>query len=72
MLVWAPVGHAIAYVLDNDVFYQSVHYPTQNTQRITNTSNTIFNGIADWVYEGKKIIFFNIKQLKIQILRRLI
>lgn len=54
LLVWAPVGQAFAFVMENDVFYQSVHYPTPNAQRITNSSDLVFNGIADWVYEGNK------------------
>lgn len=52
LMVWAPVGHAFAFVRDNDVFYQSVHCPAPNAQRITNSPDYVFNGIADWVYEG--------------------
>lgn len=52
-MVWAPVGHAFAFVQDNDLFYQSVHLPTPNTQRITDTPNDVLSGIADWIYEGK-------------------
>lgn len=46
-------GHALAYVLDNDLYY----LPDGQTQavRITNDGipGEIYNGHTDWVYEGK-------------------
>ncbi|KAI8333132.1 dipeptidyl peptidase IV N-terminal region-domain-containing protein [Chlamydoabsidia padenii] len=46
--VWSPVGHQIAYVMNNDLYVTDLHTHT----RITfDGSATIFNGIPDWVYE---------------------
>ncbi|PVV02656.1 hypothetical protein BB560_002887 [Smittium megazygosporum] len=45
---WAPTGHRISYVIQNDLYYSDM-----NTEvRITNDGGeNIFNGISDWVYE---------------------
>lgn len=48
---WAPRGHSIAFVHDNDLY---VTRSTNSTSpiRVTKDGNaTIFNGIPDWVYE---------------------
>ena len=48
---WAPKGHSIAYVYENDLY---VTTPGGNSTaiRVTSTgSETFFNGIPDWVYE---------------------
>lgn len=48
---WAPQGHAIAYVMQNDLYIASPDNLTTPI-RITQTGNeTVFNGITDWVYE---------------------
>ncbi|CAO3598198.1 unnamed protein product [Absidia cylindrospora] len=45
---WSPVGHQIAYVMDNDLYITDL----RSHRRITfDGSETIFNGIPDWVYE---------------------
>ena len=46
---WSPSGHSIAYVLDNDIW---VRPDLGSTRRVTTDgSQTVFNGIPDWVYE---------------------
>lgn len=56
---WAPTGSAIAFVLHDthDIYYK----PTAESPayRITNTGipGVIYNGVPDWVNEGK--FFFN-------------
>lgn len=55
LLVWAPVGSGLAFVVDNDVYYQSEddRSGTSSTyKRITTSPRDIYNGVADWVYEG--------------------
>ncbi|KAI7905249.1 dipeptidyl peptidase IV N-terminal region-domain-containing protein [Cokeromyces recurvatus] len=45
---WSPTGHKLAYVLGNEIFVTDL----ENLTRITfDGSNTIFNGVPDWVYE---------------------
>ncbi|KAG0144563.1 hypothetical protein CROQUDRAFT_659902 [Cronartium quercuum f. sp. fusiforme G11] len=47
---WSPTGHSIAYVYLNDLYILSS--PNSTPLRLTYTGTpTIFNGIADWVYE---------------------
>ncbi|XP_015264090.1 PREDICTED: dipeptidyl peptidase 4 [Gekko japonicus] len=48
---WSPVGHKLAYVLNNDLYVKET--PATPSVRITmnGKENTIFNGLADWVYE---------------------
>ncbi|KAI9303710.1 dipeptidyl peptidase IV N-terminal region-domain-containing protein [Cunninghamella echinulata] len=46
--VWSPIGHQVAYVMENDLYITDLKIHT----RITfDGSATIFNGIPDWVYE---------------------
>ncbi|CAO0801292.1 unnamed protein product [Mucor circinelloides] len=46
--VWSPTGHNLAYVLGNEIFITDLI----KTTRITfDGSDTIFNGVPDWVYE---------------------
>ncbi|KAG0018086.1 hypothetical protein BGZ81_010404 [Podila clonocystis] len=48
-VIWSPVGHSLAYVQDNNVYvYQDLAHRRQIT---FDGAVTIFNGIADWVYE---------------------
>lgn len=48
---WSPVGHKVAYVLNNDVYVMTS--PGSGSERVTNSGkeNEIFNGVPDWVYE---------------------
>ncbi|RZC37564.1 C05D11.1-like, partial [Asbolus verrucosus] len=50
LVVWAPVGNALAFVYENNIYYkESV---TSNTSvPITKDNGYIYNGIPDWVYE---------------------
>ncbi|XP_075212490.1 venom dipeptidyl peptidase 4-like [Lycorma delicatula] len=52
LLEWSPVGHALVYVMDNDLYYQHKPGPLA-ADRITHTGlpGVVYNGIADWVYE---------------------
>ncbi|KAF9362944.1 hypothetical protein BGX34_005222 [Mortierella sp. NVP85] len=48
-VVWAPVGHTLAYVQNNNIFiYQEMN---QRRQITFDGAPNIFNGIPDWVYE---------------------
>ncbi|KAI9335874.1 dipeptidyl peptidase IV N-terminal region-domain-containing protein [Pilaira anomala] len=45
---WSPTGHQLAYVMNNDLHISDL----KTCQRITfDGSQTVFNGIPDWVYE---------------------
>ncbi|KAK2819506.1 hypothetical protein Q7C36_021152 [Tachysurus vachellii] len=49
-LVWAPAGHKLAYVWDNNVYVKSS--PSSPAEQVTSSGNQmILNGIPDWVYE---------------------
>ena len=63
--VWAPAGRSLAVVHGNDVFYVPDVDRTRDVdavgdggvvRRITNTGKEgiVFNGVADWLYEGGK------------------
>ena len=57
---WAPQGNGLAYVKDNNMHYVSYFDSTQVTDtQLSDTGvlDVVYNGISDWVYEGKKIIF---------------
>lgn len=57
---WSPIGNALAFVFMNDIFYwPSVEMPMQEIRLTRNgRSNTIHNGVPNWVYEGSIIFFF--------------
>ncbi|XP_072941635.1 venom dipeptidyl peptidase 4 [Epargyreus clarus] len=49
--VWGPVGTALAFVYENNVYYQA-SLDAEPQQITTNgVVNVIYNGIPDWVYE---------------------
>ena len=58
MALWSPVGHALAVVKENDLYY--LEDITAQPERLTNSGvqGLIFNGIADWLYEGQKYFKF--------------
>jgi len=53
-VVWAPRGNALAFVYGNDIYYKT-SAATTHVYRVTNTGqqDVVFNGIPDWLYEGK-------------------
>ena len=58
MARWSPSGHALAVVRDNDLYY--LPDISARPERLTNSGRPglIFNGIADWLYEGKDETIF--------------
>ena len=53
-VTWSSVGHGLLWVVDNNIFYMpDVSEDNNITMEDTGGKNTIFNGIPDWVYEGK-------------------
>lgn len=52
---WSPVGRSLVAVVQNDLYYiQDVSVRGQ-AKRLTTTGKPglIFNGVPDWLYEGK-------------------
>ncbi len=59
MALWSPKGHAMAIVVDNDLYYMEdvgEAGQSRSLKRLTSTGQqgVIFNGVADWLYEGKR------------------
>ena len=54
MAQWSPIGHSLAIVLDNDLYYLEDASAMTRSKRLTSNGATdlLFNGIADWLYEG--------------------
>jgi hypothetical protein len=51
--IWSPTGAKIAYVLNHDVYIRDL---SGSTERVTYDGGAeIFNGVADWVYEGSPL-----------------
>ncbi|KAF8240208.1 hypothetical protein L208DRAFT_1420424 [Tricholoma matsutake] len=49
---WAPIGDAIAYVTDNDLYVLTSASPSATPIRVTSSGNaSLFHGVPDWVYE---------------------
>ncbi|KAJ2879532.1 Dpp4p, partial [Coemansia aciculifera] len=45
---WAPTGHQMLFVRDNNLFVTDMMHEIQVTE---DGSDEVFNGLADWVYE---------------------
>jgi len=50
----APVGNALVFVLDNDIYYRSSSSFGAEEKRVTfnGVPGIFYNGVPDWVYEG--------------------
>ena len=53
LALWTPKGSSLVYVFENDIYY--LPKVTGDAIRLTYTGSehTVFNGVPDWVYEGK-------------------
>lgn len=55
--IWAPVGHALAFISSNDLFVipessMDSGEPSEGAIQVTTDgSEVVFNGVPDWVYE---------------------
>ncbi|KAJ4442202.1 hypothetical protein ANN_12068 [Periplaneta americana] len=49
----APVGNALAFVFNNDLYYRTAGYSGAEERRLTfsGVPGVIYNGVPDWVYE---------------------
>lgn len=58
MAIWSPTGSSLAYVFNNNLYF--VSSPDSISQQITldGVPGIIYNGVPDWVYEGKLLEFF--------------
>ena len=54
LCIYAGEQNSIGYVLDNDVYYLEDVAAGPAAVRLTNDGvpGVIYNGVADWVYEG--------------------
>jgi dipeptidyl-peptidase-4 len=52
----APVGNALVFVLDNDIYYRSSSSYSAEEKRVTfnGIPGILYNGVPDWVYEGNR------------------
>ena len=55
MAEWSPVDHSLAIVVANDLYYIKNASVGGQAKRLTESGKEglIFNGIADWLYEGE-------------------
>lgn len=62
---WGPIGSSVVFVVRNNIYYR----PDAEEKKVIEITNDgllghIYNGIPDWVYEGKQLIFL-IKKKKL-------
>ncbi|KAJ3025971.1 UNVERIFIED_CONTAM: hypothetical protein HDU68_006411 [Siphonaria sp. JEL0065] len=50
LAIWAPTGDSVAWVRNNNIHVTSIATET-DVQITTDGSPTLYNGLADWVYE---------------------
>lgn len=48
---WSPNGHSLAYIFSNNIYYRASPKSKDIQVSSSGIPGTIFNGIADWVYE---------------------
>ncbi|CAG9767540.1 unnamed protein product [Ceutorhynchus assimilis] len=53
LVEWAPIGNALVYVYENNIYYKENAAESTQAVAITSTSKNefVFNGMPDWVYE---------------------
>lgn len=58
---WNKNGNSIIYVYENDIYYRQTPDSETNDVQLTNNGEreAVFNGVPDWVYEGKFILNIN-------------
>lgn len=63
LAVWAPVGNGIVFVAKNDIFYRP-NATSSTVRQITRDGviGNVYNGVPDWVYEGKVPTFTGIAE----------
>lgn len=50
--IWSPTQAKVAYVLNHDVYIRDMY--AASTERVTyDGGENVFNGVADWVFEGQ-------------------
>ena len=54
MVEWSPVDHSLAVVVANDLYFMKDALTGGKAKRLTESGKDglVFNGIADWLYEG--------------------
>lgn len=58
---WSPTGNGLVFVYKNDLYYKIQGNRHSRVVRITDTgSSTVFNGIPDWLYQGKRTVFVDV------------
>ncbi|KAG5896521.1 hypothetical protein JTB14_020494 [Gonioctena quinquepunctata] len=50
LVVWAPIGNALVYVSENNIFYKK-SAKDEDTIALTSTVGYVSNGVPDWVNE---------------------
>uniref|UniRef100_A0A4W3HAA7 Dipeptidylpeptidase IV N-terminal domain-containing protein n=1 Tax=Callorhinchus milii TaxID=7868 RepID=A0A4W3HAA7_CALMI len=50
---WGASGNQLVYILENNIYYQQTAHSPARALTSSGKDGVIFNGIADWVYEGK-------------------
>lgn len=54
LVKWSPIGHSLAIVDHNNIYYiQDVNNLTSTVQLTFTGGSELYNGIPDWVYEGE-------------------
>jgi hypothetical protein len=58
---WTPTGSGLVFVHGNDLYYKIHGNRHSRIFRITDTgSATVFNGVPDWLYQGKRGVRWDI------------
>ncbi|XP_051867663.1 dipeptidyl peptidase 4 [Pristis pectinata] len=50
-IMWAPVGHKLAYVWNNNIYLKTEPESAAINLTTNGEKNKIYNGVPDWVYE---------------------
>ena len=58
LTVWGPANtpNAIAFVYENNIYYKNTAISNAIQITTSGVDNKIFNGVPDWVYEGKILV----------------
>lgn len=66
MVTFAPSGHGLVYVLDNNIYYlEDFSVDVSNPVAVTEigTKGVVYCGVPDWVYEGDFIFILTLPNI---------
>lgn len=67
LVKWSTKGNGFVYVLFNNIFYRPNATSTEDFQITFSGNASVYNGICDWVYEGRLLVSSYISHIHVDL-----